>query len=246
LEKEESMIAVRKLTLGLQPENKAFRVSSLAGQIVDTVLEARGKEIPDTYYTQFGETGKADTISLLGEKGCNLLLVDRQNVAFTKSAYPNGHINLDETISEFTKIWSIIQKVVKLKGIRRVGLVAEHRFDAAKNNNIELLKTLTQFPHRNYPANFSLHYESRIPAKPADSLDTVKGAYSNLIYDFYDSALDTTAPEEGKINANLDYQKYYSPSLESRIVEEIEAHFYAFKKELQTFEDELAKLGLRK
>ena len=240
------MMSVKKLTLGLQPETTTFRVSSMAGIVVDAILDARGTDIPDTYYTQIAETGKTGTISLMNEKKGNVLLVDRQNVAFTKSAYPNGHVNLDETISEFKNIWSIVQKVVKLKGIRRIGLVAEHRFEPEKNNNIELLRTLTRLPERSNPAHFSLHYESRIPPKAGDSIDTAKGAFTNLIYDFYDSALDTSVPEAGKLNANLDYQKYYAPSLDAKIVDEIEAHYYAFKKELATFESELVKLGLRK
>lgn len=243
------MMSVKKLTLGLRPETKAFRVSSLDGLVVDAILDARGKEIPETYYTQIAETrdtGKANSVSLQNSEKSNALLVDRENITFTKSAYPNSHINLDETISEFKNVWDVIQKVLKLKGIRRIGLVAEHRFEPAKNSSMELLRTLTKLPDRANPASFSLHYESRLPIKPGIPIDAVKGAFTNLIYDFYDSALDTSSPEAGKINANLDYQTYYAPSLDARIVDEIETNFYAFKKELVNFEQELVRLGLRK
>lgn len=239
-------MSVKKLTFGLQPENKAFRVSSMAGIIVDALLEARGKEISDTYFTQIAETANKGVVSLMNEKAGNTLIIDRQNVALTKSAYPNGHVKLDESFAEFKVIWGIIQKVVKFKEIRRIGIVAEHRFDVAQNNNIELIGALTKLPSCNSPANFTLHYESRIPAKSGAIIDTAKGGFTNFIYDYYDSSLDTSVPEEGKINANFDYQQYYSPSLDTRIVEEMEAHFYAFKKEQAIFEGELVRLGLRK
>lgn len=239
------MIAVKKLTLGLRPGTKVFRVDSMWGMLIDALLDARGKEISDTYYTQIGETSNASLISMLNEKNGNSLLIDRQNIVFTKSAYPDSRVKLDEAFVEFKSIWSIIQKVVKFKGIRRIGIVAEHRLESTKNNNIELISKLTQVPTPDFPAHFSLHYESRFPAKATDSIDEAKGCFTNVIYDFYDSALDGSVPVEGKINVTLDYQKYYAPLLDERIAEEMATHFYAFKKELIIFEEKLSSLGLK-
>lgn len=238
-------MAVKKFTLGLQPEKKVFRVDSMVGIIIDALLDARGKKISDTYYTQIAEGGVGGVISLLNSKEGNTLLVDRQNVVFTKSKYPNGHVNLEEAFSEFKKVWSVIQEVVKFDAIRRIGIVAEHRFDSAKNNNVDLLSSLTKLPTRDHPAHFSLHYEKRVPTKPAETLDVSKDCFTNCIYDFYDSALDTSAPENGKINANFDYQKYFSPSLSTRLTQEMDSHFHAFKKERLLFEDQLTKLGIK-
>jgi len=142
-------------------------------------------------------------------------------------------------------IFGLIQRIVKLKGIRRIGLVAEHRFEPRKNNNTELLSVLTKLPSKTYPARFTLHYENRAPSSGA-TLDIEKGAFTNSIYDFYDSALDASAPVEGKINANLDFQRYYAPSLNTKITEEAEKHFYEFKKELKKFDDEINNLGFKK
>lgn len=240
------MTSVKKLTLGIRPEIRAFRVESIRGLLIDALLEARGIEIPETYYTNIAEGQDGALVSLTNEKEGNYLLVDRENIAFTKDAYRNnGHVDLDKTFKEFIGIFAVVQRVVKLKGIRRIGLVSEYRFDAVKNNNVELLTTLTKLPKLDFPAHFTLHYESRTPST-ASPLDTVKGAFTNAIYDFYDSALDTSVPVEGKINANLDYQKYYAPSIDTKIGDEAEKHFYAFKKELKKFDEEIAKLGLKK
>lgn len=240
------MAVVKKLTLGIRSEIRAFRVESMRGLLIDALLDARGSDIPETYYTEMAESADRALVSLMSEKDGNLLIVDRENIALTKTTYShNGHVDLDKTFKEFMAVFGVVQRIVKFKGIRRIGLVAEHRLDAVKNNNIELLNTLTKLPSPEFPARFSLHYEIRTPSTKS-ALDTVKGAFTNSIYDFYDSALDTSVPVEGKINANLDYQKYYAPSLDTKIIEETEQHFYVFKKELKKFDEEIAKLGFKK
>ncbi|MGS0742007.1 hypothetical protein ACVBEF_09255 [Glaciimonas sp. GG7] len=239
------MNVVRKLTLGFRPDTRAFRVESMRGLLIDTLLDARGIDIPIDYYANIA-TGLDGVFSLMSEGDGNLLLVDKENIFFTKSAYSNnGHIDLDKTFKEFMAIFGVIQRIIKFKGIRRIGLIAEHRFNTVKNNNTELLATLTKLPVMEFPAHFTLHYENRAPST-GSSLDTMKGAFTNCIHDFYDSALDTSVPIEGKINANIDYQKYYAPSLNTKIVEETEKHFFAFKKELKKFDEQILKLGFKK
>jgi len=241
------MTAVKKLTLGLLPEIKVFRMTSIWGLLVDALIDARGRQISDTYFTQIAEpSNNFGILTLTNDKDGNSLQIDKHQVIFTKSAYPNGHVKLDETFAEFKSIWNIIQGVAKLGGIRRIGIVAEHRFEPTKNNNTELVASLTRLAPPQFPAHFSLHYENRILAKAGEAFDVNKSAFINLIYDFYDSSVDTSFPAEGKINANIDYQKYYTPSLDRKITEEMEAHFYAFKKELEIFDKELVKLGLKK
>lgn len=239
------MSCVKKFTLGFQPETKAFRVESLRGIIIDELLRAIGNEIPETYYTSIAE-GTGGLISLTNKDQSNLLNVDRQNIVLTKSAYENeSHVNTDETFKEFSKLFEIIQKTVKFRGIRRIGFVAEHRFDSEKGSSGHLLQMLSKIPNKNNPANFSLHFEARGPV-PGQLFDTSKGAFVNCIYDFYDSTMDAQFPTEGKINANFDFQRYYSPSLDTKIWQETEKHFYAFKKELAKFQSDLTDWGLKK
>jgi hypothetical protein len=202
--------------------------------------------IPKTFYTDIAESGDRNLISMMSEKEGNLMTIDRQSIVFTKNAYPNnGHVDLDTTFKQFMDIFRLAQQIVKFKGIRRIGLVAEHRFNAVKNNNIELLNNLTKVPAKEFPGHFMLHYESRTPSS-GSPLDTVKGAFTNTICDFYDSSLDTSVPVAGMINANLDYQRYFAPSLDTKIAEEAEKHFFGFKKELIKFDLEITKLGLKK
>jgi hypothetical protein len=239
------MTPVKKLTLGLQPANKTFRVDSMWGDVLDALLDSIGNELPDTYYTQIGETRGQGIVTLINEKEGNFLQIDRQNVAFTKDKY-DGHVNLDETFSEFKKIWGVIQNIVKFKDIRRIGLVAEYRFETAKNNNLELINLLTKLPNPNSPAHFSLHYENRIPTNTENIFDIKTSGFTNIIYDFYDSAIDSSHPVDGKINTTFDYQKYFTPTLNKQINKEMDTHFYSFKKELMVFETQLVTLGLKK
>lgn len=239
------MSAIRKITFGIRPENKAFRIDSMWGLIVDSILDARGKDISETYFNQIAETSKQGVISLLNEKEGNILSIDRQNVTFTKNAYPDDRIDLDKTFLEFMKLWGVIQKVVKFNRIRRIGIVVEHRFDSL-NNNKDLISKLTVFPIPTQAAAFNLHFESRAPKIGNELFDAKKSGFVNKIYDFYDSELDVAFPTEGKINANFDFQKYYEPPLTNKINDEIELHFYAFKKELANFEEQIESLGITK
>ncbi|MGZ3240520.1 MAG: hypothetical protein ACXWJK_09165 [Burkholderiaceae bacterium] len=239
------MAVVKKLTLGFLLEVKAFRVESLRGSIIDALLEARGSAIPKTYYTAIAEGRDGGLVSLMNEDEGNLLMLDRQNVIFTKNSYAKGHVDLDSTFKEFINVFGVVQRVANFKGVRRIGLVAEHRFDAIKNNNVELLANLTKLPTIEFPGHFTLHFESRAPAT-SSPLDTAKGAFTNVIRDFYDSALDTSVPAEGKINANVDFQRYYAPALDTKISEAAEQHFFGFKKELSSFNADIIKLGFKK
>lgn len=241
------MSAVKKFVLGIRPANKMFRVESLKGLLVDAFLEARGKEISESYYTSIAETGAAPFVALQNEEEGNYLIIDRDNVVFTKSKYKtNSHVDLDEAIGEFRKIWNIAQKIINLKGIRRIGYVAEHRITPNGNNNAELLKALTKISGKEFPFGFNLHFESRAPSKGSTSVDIEKGRFTNVIYDYYDSAMDSAEKEPNKINANIDYQKYFMPLIDTGKFDEMEKVFFEFKKELAKFEAELVKLGLSK
>jgi hypothetical protein len=89
-----------------------------------------------------------------------------------------------------------------------------------------------------------MQYESRTPSAKGP-VNIAKDDFINAIYQFYDSAIDATNPSEGKINANLDFQHYYSPAVTTKIVDETEKLFYAFKKELTKFDQEITGMGLK-
>ncbi|CAB3798816.1 hypothetical protein [Pararobbsia alpina] len=240
------MIAVKKLSLGFRPENKAFRTDSLRGTLIDALLDARGSTIPDTFYAGILDPSPPSVISMANQEEGNVLYIDRDNVVFTKDTYKNnGHVDLDKTFGEFRKVWNVIQKVLNLRNIRRIGMLAELRFEAAKNNNLELLSLLSKIPARENTAHFVLQYEHRSPPSNAP-LDILKGAFTNTIYQFYDSAVDAASPAEGKINANIDFQRYYSPTLNDRVFEEAQKHLFQFKKELTKFDSEITALGIKK
>lgn len=241
------MAHVKKLILGLQPTNRMFRIGSLSGVIIDALLAARGNELSVDYYLQIGESKNQVFINLINEKEGNSLFIDTNNVVLTKSAYPDGHVDLDVTLKEFLAVWNIVNKIVQLKEVRRIGWVAEHRLELPESNNQYLLTKLTKIAPPEHPAKFRLSFENHRPTKdPLVRPDVSKSDFTNVMYEYYDSAMDTQDPADGKVNANIDFQKYYAPPLQNRLANGIEAHFYAFKTELTTFYAQWTELGLKK
>ncbi|MBC8735620.1 hypothetical protein F6X40_01910 [Paraburkholderia sp. UCT31] len=241
------MSIVKKLTLGFRPGNRAFRVESMRGLLIDTLMDARGSALPETFYTLIADPSPAGVVSLMDQEQGNILYVDRDNVVITRDVYKkqNGNIDLEAAFGDFKRVWGVIQGVLKLDNIRRIGIVAEHRYKASGDGSSDLISKITRLPVHDYPANFTLQFESRTHSGKG-KLDAAKGAFTNCIYQIYDSAIDATAPAEGFINSNFDYQTYYSPLINTKnVTEEMERHFFAFKRELVKFNSEMDGLGLK-
>ena len=81
------MAIVKKLTLGFRPQNRAFRVDSMRGILIDALLDARGTTLSDTFYTGVADTTVPGVISMINQDEGNVLFIDRENVVFTKDAY---------------------------------------------------------------------------------------------------------------------------------------------------------------
>lgn len=219
----------------------------MRGYLVDAILDARGKEVASEYYDQIAETGSQGFINLRGAKNQNLLHIDKHQIILTKQCYPEEHVELLATLEEFKSILTVVHRSAKITGFRRIGLAAEHRFKSGDtNNNKALFERLTTLPTPKFGASFALHYESRKPTSEGISPDINKSDFTNTIVDFYDSANDASFPADGQINANLDYQRYYTPPFDGKLNSEVEKQFYAFKKELELFHAELTRLGFHK
>jgi len=64
------MIKIRKLSIGIQPSSKMFRVTSMAGTLIDNILDMRGgKIIHDEYFSEVSRNLNQGRISLKDEKG---------------------------------------------------------------------------------------------------------------------------------------------------------------------------------
>ena len=155
---------IMKFTVGIRPSQKMFRVSSLHGSLVDSVLSLRGSNpIDDEYYTEISRGAEQAFIQLRNEDRGNTLRIDLDNFTFVKDFYASEkQFDIDDALKEFRLIWKQVNEVLHVRDIRRIGIVAEHRIPVEKNNpSAVLLKALTSVPVSAHPAKFILRFEER-------------------------------------------------------------------------------------
>lgn len=241
------MLKIRKFVIGVRPASKMFRVSSLVGEAIDAVLARRGiKPLEDEYYSEVATNIEQGAFQLKSENLVNVLRIDRDNVIFTKDYYNiDKVIDIEAAILEFAAIWSALEDILKIRDIRRIGFVAEHRIYEEKSNaSAILMKTLTTIPPPIYPAKFLLRYEERQPTAEGLAPDIKKSDFVNVITDYYDAEVDADHSERDAANANIDVQKYYAPPLSSNVVSEVRKLQKLFNKELERFNKYLASKGI--
>lgn len=238
---------IKKITLGIRPSQKMFRVSSLHGTLVDSVLSLRGtKPIDDEYYKEITRSVEQGIIQLRNEDQGNTLRVDLENVVFIKDFYASEkQINVDDVLKEFRAIWKQINEVLRVRDIRRIGLVAEHRTAIEKDNpSAVLLKKLTSISAGAHPAKFILRFEDRRLTTKGGIPDFKKDDFTNVICDYYDSEVDAEHPKQDHFNANLDVQRYYSPLFNGNVFDEVVAIRQQFSKEQDRVKSDLKQRGL--
>lgn len=240
------MMRIKKFTLGIRPSQKMFRVSSLHGSLVDSVLGLRGtKPIGDEYYSEISRSAEPMTIQLRSEEQGNTLTVDLDNIVFSKDLYNSEkRFDIDEVLDEFRAVWKQVNEVLHVKDIRRIGVVIEHQLAVKENPSAALLKKLTSITAGEHAAKFMLHFEERYRTSKGGIPDFKKDDFINVIRDYYDSERDADHPTDGHINANLDVQRYYSPLLTGNVFDEIVLFRQQLSKEQARFEQDLKQRGL--
>lgn len=214
------MPKVQKATIGIRPINKMFRVQTRAGDIADAVIGLRGAQLSESYFEKVGWLANRQGVAITSEVLGNSLVVDQDNIRFTFDRYDVGaRFDFQEMLKDFGAIWTAINSILKVRDIRRIGIVAEHRFaeaDASKR----ILSQLSNLPLSGHSAKCLLRYELR--STPDRSIpDDLKSAFTNLIHEIYDSIGDADHPEPGHINANLDAQYYYAPLFNGNVEGEL-------------------------
>lgn len=213
---------IKKLTVGVRLERDMFRLMNVDGYLID-VLKDRAGKVPDEKY--FAEIVRGDhgMFILQNKERGNLCHIDSKTILFAKDAYKHdGPISIKAFLKEWEEIWKEVNKALHVDNIRRVGVVAEHRFPALDggNGSRTLLKSFTALPMCQHPAKFIMRYEDRRIATRAGALDVHKDDFENVIHDYYDSAVDADAPINDHINVNIDVQRYYTPLRNGGVVEE--------------------------
>ena len=241
------MMRISKLVIGIRPSNKMFRISSIAGNLIDNLLGMRGqKPIDNLYFTEVSRNLEQGSIGLKNEQETNILKIDMDNIIFTKDYYSIGKkLDIEKAIDEFRALWRTINTNLHVKEIRRIGMVAEHRLDADSNSASKtILEKYTNIETNNHPSKMLLRFEDRKPTKEGGIPDIKKSDFINIIRDYYDSTSDIDHPEDDKINANIDVQRYYSPLLTGNVIDEIVKLKKAFNEERKLLNDELKLKGL--
>lgn len=241
------MIRIEKFVIGIRTSTRMFRVPSIIGIIIDSILSERGgKKLEDDYFLEIASNSEKNNYRLRNEELGNTLVISTDDIMFSKTYYKKPHnFDFKKIISDFTHIWQIINDNLKINDIRRIGIVAEHQVDISGNNpSNKLIESLTTFEKPKHPAKFNLKFEDRYPTAEGLAPDIHKSDFINVIYELYDAELDTEYPKKSSVNANIDVQKYYSPLLRKNIPEEVVKVYKIFEKEKAVFLSLIKKRGL--
>lgn len=238
------MPKTQKATIGIRPLRKIFRVSSLHGQIADTILAAQGtKPLLDDHFLEVGRANADRTLRMTNEDRGYYLTLDTENVVYTHDLYGKGSFDFDQFLSEFSCLWGIVNEVMKIREIRRIGYVVEYRFPLS-NPSDTLLKKLTNLSEQGYKDKFQLRFETRMPIGKGGLPDPTKDDFINIIREYYDSSIDGDHATDGAFNANIDVQRYFAPALTGNIPDKIRELKHAHDKATTSFIDQLKKSGL--
>lgn len=239
------MLKMHKFIIGIQPATRMFRIPSIGGVVVDAILGIRNKSsLSDDYYTEITTRSDGLNFQLHNPDNGNTLRIDRDQVVFIKDTFgENSEINLRGSLREFGDIWKALDPIVGIRGIRRIGIAAEHLFES-DNVNRMLLTTLTRLNAPAHPGKFYIKYEDRRPTRESIAPDIKKDDFINVITEIYDSVLDADHPEPGSANINIDVQRYFQPLLEKLSDSEIDRHLNIFEEARKNLMKRLSDLEL--
>lgn len=155
-----------------------------------------------------------------------------------------GHLDFNKFLDTFGQIWAVCDSRLKCGAIRRIGYVTEHQFEK-KDASAFWLNHLTTLKSQGFPAKFNLSFEDRKNTGKGGLPDPSNDDFINVIYNYYDSDLDTDHPEHNFVNANLDVQRYFSPPLRGNPLAEIKKLKGEYDNNYKKFSEHLISLGLK-
>lgn len=239
------MSKIQKLSIGVQPFSKMFRVHGLAGAATDAILALRGKELPDSFFDEVGVNAERTAYRLTGLDQVNALRITETDIVFSKDHYESDvPFNMRKTLDEFRILWNAANSVLSVADIRRIGIVAEYRMSVPhKHPSVWLRNKLTSLPSENVTDKFSLRFEERKFAADGIAPDPKKSDFINTIYSYYDSSTDDSHASPGFINVNLDVQRYFAPMLKGGVPDELTKLLKHFEAAEARLAESLSKMG---
>jgi len=239
------VLVIKKLTVGIMPAVQMFRVSTLSGQIADNIVASlKDKPIRNAeYFTELSGPSVA-AFQLRNKERGNYLLINPGNIVFTQERF-KSHVDIEKFIEEFAQLWGVIDDVLEVQQVRRVGMVAEHRVFGVDDPSKVLQDALTKYPTSDHVGKFYCSFEKRIPLERAASPINVKvDAFTNILYQFYDAEMDAESPEADAFNVNLDVQRYYTDETGDKVLNEVRSLKRDFETHWRDFQAQIKGLGL--
>lgn len=244
-----------RFAIGILFRDKMFRLPSLHGLVIDEILTMIRKE--DKFNSDFfnlikpsiSQEEKLSMVHLSGQSGDyeNNLEITPGQFVFKKNiiADKDKHVEKEDAIDEFSDIWDLCDGILKFPHIRRIGIYGEFKIPEKDQDqaSIELIDKLTHFTPPNDSGRFKLTFDEREYESNESNKNEETAAFWNKIYTFYISKMDETR-EDGTINANLDIQRHYNPTLKKLTGKELKGVFNRFVKEKGTLKKELIRLEL--
>jgi hypothetical protein len=241
-------VRIKKLTVGIRPSLKIFRVVSAWGDIADAIVAALPeKPFRDPEYFTIAARAPQGGLQMRSGNGDRVLTVTSEDVVFIVDRYdsPEAAVNYEAFIEDFEALWSVVNSILDIDSIRRIGIVAEHRIVKMPNPNSKLMAALMRYPVPEYPGRFTCQFEKRRPVSGHEAPDIDSSALINSIYQFYSSDFDVEHPEQGAVNCNLDVQRYYAPTTHGKdVTSNLRKLKPVFDEERHAMRDQLAALGL--
>ncbi|WP_371365331.1 hypothetical protein ACA097_19415 [Pseudomonas sp. QL9] len=211
---------LNKIVIGVSFNAKIFRLASLAGVITDKVIAAvtdkKGDGLPP--FIKVGGVSELQVYQLgfATEDDHNTLHIDTGQVIYTRSSPQPGTsaLNLDSVIEEFSDLWKLLNGLIEFPGARRIGLVGEFLLsNEGDNSSASLISKFSKFPvnSNSKSTQFMTIFDEMNVISPGE-FNHNTSEFWNCIYSIYNSERDEVFKLPGRINTNIDVQRYYNPA----------------------------------
>jgi hypothetical protein len=245
-------VNIKKIVIGVRPATKLYEVWTNWGGVADAVIAgvAQRPFRKPNLFSGIAEVARPPGgMRLLSEDRSLSLSVSSEDIIYTRHTYSSAaSLNVESANEEFSGLWGIVNSLLHIQSVRRIGIVAEHRLEADEPSKI-LLEKLTRLPLTDLkiPTRLNFHFENRIPLPDGAAPDVETSDFINVIYALYDSVLDADNPTDKSINCNIDVQRYYAPSITGNdVTSELRRLKGQFDKQRHEYDDLLRGLGIVK
>lgn len=223
-----------------------FRLSTLSGSMIDDFLQfAERTKSLKKMFTQVEQDAGKSHFKLTGDESS--LLVGSHDILFTTDYYDSQKVlDIESEVDKFVQIFSNINSSIKVREIRRIGIVCEYRNKSRTElPSRELIESITKIPPDGFPAKFQLQFEQRHPISTITGVPDIRtDDFWNVIESFYDGEVDADHSSSKQINVSVDVQRYYKPLLDDKFEGSIRGVKDRFISESKKIFDKPYLLGL--